>query len=492
MSAKRTGKRTAKTTTSPKSHKEQRIVAGGVGSYYLAIVAVTILVGISAIMVISASSGEAVLLQGAEASLLASFGSGISNLLFIVLGAVAAFVISRFNYRTFAHLSFPLALVVIVGLLVTLAFGTDALGARRWIQIGGLSLQVSELAKPVLLLFAAYALIFIAEYTARRRCSRWRIIGLWSVPLAVIAPSVILILLQPDLGTTLILGSGLLIAYLLSGHSPKILFVALPVITAAFAVRAVLSASYQVQRVNSLIDGLFRGNYSHQVTQGLYALGSGGLFGLGPGLSRQKYFYLPQAQNDFILAIIGEEMGLFGTLLVVGAFALLMWTGLTIALGATDRMGRIIAAGATTMLLVQASLNLLAVVGLTPVTGKPLPFVTLGGSAMLASFVSLGLILSVARFGGDRKAAGANTQLIDESSLFRSAAEYMADLFERFGDGGLGGGGSRGDGGRSRGGRDDDGTRVKRSRTGGGEGDEGDLEWRWNCRAHLSGARARV
>ncbi|MCL2818745.1 MAG: FtsW/RodA/SpoVE family cell cycle protein, partial [Actinomycetia bacterium] len=188
------------------------------------------------------------------------------------------------------------------------------------------------------------------------------------------------------------------------------------------------------------------------------------------GLSRQKYYYLPEAQNDFILAVIGEEMGLLGTLMVVGAFALLMWAGFTITQGARDRMGRVLAAGATTMLITQALMNLLAVVGLGPVTGKPLPFVTLGGSAMISSFVLLGIILSVARFAGEPR-----SDYVEHRSLFTSFIQWWLAVTDSLV-------------------RDPEKKERRKRRTQregpvGGDEDEGDLEWRWDSRSHLPSSR---
>jgi cell division protein FtsW len=137
----------------------------------------------------------------------------------------------------------------------------------------------------------------------------------------------------------------------------------------------------------------------YQSVQALLAFGSGGVNGVGLGLSRQKFFYLPEAYTDFILAIIGEEVGLIGTLGVVAAFAVLVWAGFKIATGARDPFGRLVAGGITGMIAFQAVLNMAAVTGLMPVTGKPLPFLSYGGSSMLVTMVGIGLLLSVSEYG---------------------------------------------------------------------------------------------
>ena len=463
----------------PSQKSRQRLFAGGVTPYYGAILAVILLTGISAVMVVSASSGEAVLRQTAQAqdpgTTLLAFGDGINNLLFILIGVVAAAAISHIDYRRFGSWSFLFAVAILFLLLYVFINAEIVLGAQRWIEIGSYSLQPSELAKPVLLVFLAYVLTYFSEARQSARLSGSRAIGYVCMPVLIVGVSLLLIVFQPDLGTTLIITAGLLVGYSMSGYNLRFLFAIIPFAFGVFIFRAFATTNYQWQRIQGLIQGLVRGQYSHQVTQGLYALGSGGLLGVGLGLSRQKYFYLPEAQNDFILAVIGEEMGLFGTLLVVGAFALLMWAGLRIARGAKDRMGQVLAAGATTILTTQAIINLLAVIGLGPVTGKPLPFVTLGGSAMLSSFILLGIVLSVARFGGEDREGYEK-----HDSLFVRVSFAVMHAFERISANPV----------PSK-------QRKQRSRKDpiddyeeGGE-DESDLEWRWDRRSRISGPRSR-
>jgi cell division protein FtsW len=462
--------------------KSRRLLAGGAAPFYLAILAVVILVGISAVMVVSASSGEAVLRQTQDDSVpettLPAFAEGINNLIFIVLGALAAFAISRLDYRLFAPLSFPVSLVVWGLLLATILVGQTILGSQRWLFIGPFSIQPSEFAKPALVMFLAYVLTYLEEARDNGDRTSDHAFRFVLLPGAIIVSSIVFIMMQPDLGTTFIILAGLLIVYLMSGYSVRFMGVIIPIGLVLFLVRAYTAGNYQALRLQGLVSGLLHGRYSHQVTQGLYALGSGGLFGVGPGLSRQKYFYLPEAQNDFILAIIGEELGLFGTLLVIAAFAMLMWAGFTIAQGAKDRMGRVIAAGVTTMIITQTIFNLFAVVGLGPVTGKPLPFVTLGGSAMLSSFIMLGLILSIARFGGEPR-----TGYEEHTSLFTRTSDRLLGLLKDVPSGTR----ER----RSRPKRKPKRKRPERRRRDeeGGETDESDFELRWDSRTCVSSAR---
>jgi cell division protein FtsW len=446
------------------------LFAGGVAPFYLAILAVAILVGISAVMVVSASSGEAVLRDTVGESTMSAFAEGLNNLGFILAGALIAFGISRADYRRYASLSFPLLIITVAALVYLLIFVDPIMGARRWLFIGPISVQPSELAKPVLLVFSAYVLALQAE--VRERGSKATRSALYYlIPALVVGATLLCIVFQPDLGTTSIIVIGMLVVYMMSGTGLRFLTFLVPVALGLYLFRAFSLGNYQVQRIQSLVHGLIHGQYSHQVTQGMYALGSGGLFGVGLGLSRQKYFYVPEAQNDFILAIIGEEMGLLGTLMVVGAFALLMWAGFSITLGARDRLGRVLAAGATTMLITQAVINMVAVVGLGPVTGKPLPFVTLGGSAMISSFILLGIILSVARFSGEPR-----EDYRSHDSLYVGFSTAVVDTIER---------------GLSKRERKAPRPRIRRGgQDEGGDEDEGDFEWRWDSRSRLSGAGA--
>jgi len=454
----------------------QRLFAGGVAPFYLAILAVAILVGISAVMVVSASSGEAILrgtdYQEGISTTLASFGAGLNNLFFIFLGALFAFAISRIDYRTFASWSFPATIILILLLVYVLIWGATILGAQRWILIGSFSLQPSELAKPILLVFLAYVLAYFSDMRERNNLYGIRAMTFLGIIASIIGACILCIIMQPDLGTTLIITCGLLIVYVMSGYSLRFLVVILPMAVALFIFRAFALGNYQAQRIQGLAQGLFQGEYSHQVQQGMYALGSGGLFGAGLGLSRQKYFYLPEAHNDFILAVIGEELGLLGTLLVVGAFLLLLWAGFAITQGARDRMGRVLAAGATTIIITQAVINIFAVIGLGPVTGKPLPFVTLGGSAMMSSFILLGIILSVARFGGEPREG-----YVDHRSLFVSFTSALMSFFDT----------------RFSGTTFNKPKKQKKRRTEnqGGEVDEDDLEWRWDSRSCVSSSCTR-
>lgn len=457
--------------------------AGGVSSYYVLLIAVTLLVGISAVMVVSASSNEAVLKlitaqseQISTAKALSSFGqtglapfmNGIRNIVFIVAGIVCAWVLSRSNYRAWgSNLVWPV-IGILVLLVLTALFGVKINGARRWIDVG-VSVQASELAKPVIL---AYVSWLIVTYIPQIRRRRSMLLEYW--PLALVFLAAVLIYTQPDLGTTAIIGAGCVVGYLASGGRVGRGYLIFPAGIVGAITFIMMSGNYQAGRITSFLSG----EPSHQVKQALYALGSGGLVGLGPGLSRQKYYNLPEAQNDFILAIIGEELGFIGSIIVVLGFALILFAGIRIALGAKDKMGRALAAGATAMLVFQGIINMAAVVGIGPVTGKPLPFVTLGGSAMVSAFMLLGILLSVSRFGADpcRKEVGQARTTSPGSQRPRATDDKHQGKVLRQPE--------------KRGPR-----RLRNNQPSkhdeGSSDDEDSFEWRWDSGAHLPSDRTR-
>lgn len=326
--------------------------------------------------------------------------------------------------------------VTVLSLLVvyTPIAGQDAYGASRWIAIGSFRLQPSEFAKvTVLLVGARVAEGYYGTCTMDRNAFiKHSLIGI-VLPLA-------LILKQPDKGTTGVLLLSLLVMVYLSGVSGKII----AVIAGAGVIVALLYAlkdDYSRARILTMLDP-FSDEYGagYQLTQGFYALGSGGLTGVGLGLSRQKYNYLPMAHNDFIFAIVGEELGFVGAVLLLASFAVLLWAGLKIAEHAPDLMGRLIAAGCTSLLVIQLLLNVSGVVGIFPLSGKPVPFISYGGSSIISSLMLVGLVLSVSfrsklpETGYDRRRAALRLAEEDERGE-RDARDtdgsYVGDVMPR-------------------------------------------------------------
>lgn len=308
-------------------------------------------------------------------------------------GVILAVVLAHVDYHAWhGHL----LRVVWVGSLLLLGLiytpiARGAYGASRWISVAGLTLQPSELAKVVVLLTAAN---LCRRYYQDGELWRDRFVLLLAVGVGL---PLALILFQPDKGTTGILVLTVLIMLYLAGMSMRYLA---PLLAAGVAVALVLAFKddYARQRVMTMLDP-FLDPYGagYQLVQGFYAFATGGLFGVGLGLSRQKYSYLPMAHNDFIFAVIGEELGLVGTVGVLAAFGLLIWAGFRIAESAPDLTGRLVAAGCTSLIAIQLLLNVCGVLGLFPLSGKPVPFISYGGTSLVSCLMLVGLIASVSR-----------------------------------------------------------------------------------------------
>lgn len=360
--------------------------AGGAGSRYLLMGAALFLTMFGLVMIYSASSITASVKEGSSWYYL------VRQLIFVTVGTVIAAVIARFDYRRLKSRAVVLWAGANALLVVTLLLGVVRGGARRWIPLGLFNLQPSELAKiACVLLVSALAVEWM-----RGRAETGRFLG----RIAMIAgiPS-LLIILQPDLGTTMTLVAAVAMVLVLAGINWRWIFgVAAGIVS--LAVVAIIAEPYRMKRVLAFLDPwsdpLGKG---YQTVQALLAFGTGGIDGVGLGLSRQKFFYLPEAHTDFILAIIGEELGLIGALAVVVGLGVFVWAGFRIAIGARDQFGRLVAGGLTGMIAFQAVLNMAAVTGLLPITGKPLPFVSYGGSSILVTMICVGLVLSVSRYG---------------------------------------------------------------------------------------------
>jgi cell division protein FtsW len=357
--------------------------------YSLLLTATLCLLAFGAVMVFSASS---------TTSLLGESGDGAyylkRTLLFGALGLVAMRLLSVRGLRAARALTPFLLAVSFALLLVVLApgVGLEANGARRWIGAPGFQIQPSELAKLALILYGAHLI------AARPRVVR----DLRSMLpyLIVVALACGLIVIEPDLGSALV-ASFAVAALLIAGGAKVRHLVLVAGAVAALVVVAIAIEPYRQARLTGFLDpGGDAGGSGFQGIQASIALGSGGLFGVGLGESVQKAFYLPEAHTDMIAAVIGEEMGLVGITVLVGLFALFGYAGFRTAHRARDRYAKLLAAGLTSLVLAQAALNLFAVMGLAPLTGVPLPFVSYGNSNLLVMLASVGLILNVARSRG--------------------------------------------------------------------------------------------
>jgi cell division protein FtsW len=352
------------------------------------------LVLLGLVMVLSASS------VGAYRDYGSSFLFFVRQLLYAGVGLGAFLVTARMRHTAWQRLCFPLLVVAVALLALVLVpgIGTVAGGSARWLRFGPVTVQPSEMAKLA-------AITFGATLLARR----WRRLGdlrQLVLPLGPVMALVCgLILLQPDMGTAVIVISSVLVLLFVAGARSKHLIVGSAGL-GAFGFALMYIEGYRWARFMSFMDPWAdpQGN-GYQTIQSLIALTSGGWFGVGLGASRQKWDYVPNAHTDFIFAIIGEELGLAGALLVLALFGMLIYAAVRIAVRAPDVFGRLVAAGIAGWFGIQAVTNLGAVTGLLPITGVPLPFVSYGGSALVAAMAAVGILVSVARAGRLRRRA---------------------------------------------------------------------------------------
>ncbi|MBM2809473.1 MAG: stage sporulation protein [Chloroflexi bacterium] len=317
----------------------------------------------------------------------------VRHLLWITIGMGVLVVVSHMDYHRWQRLAVPFYAVSLALLLLVLipGIGSSAYGASRWFTVGSiLSIQPSEIAKLAVV-------VYLGAWVTRVGTDINKF-TFGTVPFAIILGlSAGLVLVEPDLGTTVVLVLTAGSVFFISGANVLHALVGLMVIAVA-GVKVIASSAYKSDRIDAFVNPWADPNgVGWHTTQSLLALGSGGLTGLGLGASRQKYYYVPNAHTDSIFAIVGEEIGFLGTTLVLVLFLIIVWRGLTIAGASRDPLGRALAAGATLMLAWQAMLNMAVVSHVVPNTGVPLPFVSYGGNAMVVSMAAVGIILSVGR-----------------------------------------------------------------------------------------------
>ncbi len=386
--------RTAKVTSitarraAERKRSEQSVANARAATTLFAVVAALLVIGVTA--TISASSAVAIDQQSD------SFYFFKKQLIGIGLGVVAMAVASRVPYLTYKKLAVPIFLVTIGLLLVTLLFGTGAGGAQRWIAIGPITIQASEIAK--------FAVIVVLAAVLDKKRKLLSDFGHFAAPVVtVMGITGLLVMLQPDLGTTIVIASAAL-AVILTSATP-LRFVIYTGLSGAFlATVLAFSADYRLDRITG-----FRDPWADvegtgwQLIQSWYALGSGGMTGVGLGSSRARWFYLPNAHTDFIYAIIGEETGFVGAILVILLFVLFGAAGWAIAARAVDPFGRMVATGITVWLSFQAIVNIGGVIGVLPITGITLPFVSYGSTAVAVSMGAVGVLANIAYSGGRRR-----------------------------------------------------------------------------------------
>jgi cell division protein FtsW len=361
-------------------------------SYYLVVGLTVVLAGLGLVMVLSASSIDSLRSTGSP------YGVFLHQLVYCAVGGVAFLLVGRVpvaRWRSTSPWLHGLSLLALAAVLVP-GLGSAVAGAQKWFVVAGLSLQPSEPAKLTLVLWGAHVLL--ARRGGRgpaRRGWGWQAL-LPVVPVALLTAG--LVVVEPDLGSALGIVVVLFALLWFAGVPGRLLGLLGGGALGAVGVLAV-TASYRLARLTSFLGG--GGDDSlgagYQSQQALYSLADGGLLGDGLGQGAAQWSYLPNASNDFVFAILGEELGLVGSVAVLGLFALLGWVGLRIAARTVDPWNRVVVATLTVWLVAQAVINIGYVLGLLPVTGITLPLISAGGSSVVVSMVSLGLLAAAAR-----------------------------------------------------------------------------------------------
>ena len=429
-----------RTAAAKKKRKKKRARAASLPTEYNMLLTATLcLLAFGAVMVFSASSTTRVLSNG-----------GLSDsayylkrtAMFGALGLVIMHLAARHGLDYVRRFTPALLVLSFFLLFAVLVAGTNVNGSSRWIGSGFMQIQPSELAKVALILYGA-------DLFARKPKRVRSIEGMMPF-LLVVGTSALLIVAEPDLGTTLVIAFASAATLIAAGARISDL-AKIALVLGVFALLMTLIEPYRMARLTAFLNpGADTAGTGFQAAQAKIALGSGGLFGVGIGNGVQKAFYLPEAHTDMITAVIGEELGLVGIVGVVGLFSMLGYAGLQTAKKAKDVYGKILVAGLTSLILVQAVVNLFAVMGLAPLTGVPLPFVSYGNSSLLASLFAVGLILNVARGG----TAGAGKLRVVEGGRkpARGRSGSSGARARKSGGGGRGNGRTRraGHGGRRR------------------------------------------
>jgi len=347
---------------------------------------VAILVGIGLVMIFSASSATAYSINHDAMYYLKR------QVMWLIVALGAAYFAYRIDYHKLKKIAPAVLVLSILSLILVLVphVGMLVNGARRWLGAGSLSVQPSEFAKLALVLYLAAMLSSRGE----RITSLVRGLFPLCVPMAIM---VMLILKEPDMGTASLLAMVAFAMFFAAGarweHLTLILISTVPIVAIS-----VLSSPYKRARILAFMDPWKDPqNTGFHIVQSLLALGSGGLFGVGLGASRAKFFYLPEQYTDFIFAVLGEELGLIGAVSVIILFLIFAYRATRIALGAPDRFGFFLALGCTALIVIQAFINIGVVTSSWPVTGVPLPFVSFGGSSLVVSLVAVALIINVGR-----------------------------------------------------------------------------------------------
>lgn len=339
---------------------------------------VIILTGFGLLMVYDASIIQA----------MKDFGDGYyyikQQLIWIISGVILLSISSIIDYRKLKLFAVPILIISFVLMIAVFipGFGVSGGGAHRWLRIGGVTIQPAEIIKLTAVIF------FAAVFEKKARFLPFMLVVLFS--------TVIIGILQRDLGSAIVFDFIAMIMYFVSGAPLRYFFALIPFGAGAFLL-LILSSSYRLKRILAFLDPFSdTQGYTYHISQILIGLGSGGFFGLGFSSSRQK-FYIPEVHTDSIFGVIGEETGFLGSVIIISLFAFLIFKGINIAKECTDNFGKLLATGLISWLGIQTVINLSAMVALMPLTGVPLPFISYGGSALLANLVSIGILLNISK-----------------------------------------------------------------------------------------------
>jgi cell division protein FtsW len=312
--------------------------------------------------------------------------------IFAGVGFLAMILLAKVPYTAWRHLAYP-SLLVSFSLLLLLCvpgFGMTAGGATRWLRLGGFAFQVTEVAKLSLVLF-------LAAFLARREDRMGDFRKIFTVPLLFLGVMVLLVLRQPDFGTSALLCAVFFLLFYLAGcrllHLAGLLSLAVPA-----GLYVLFFEPYRLKRILAFLKPWEHAqDLGFHIVQSFIAFGSGGLFGVGLGNGTQKLFYLPEPHTDFVLAVIAEEMGLLGVSVLLVLFAVLIVRGFVIASRTNDRFGSILASGLTALIALEVIINMGCAMGLLPTKGLPLPFVSYGGTSLVASLAAMGILMNISR-----------------------------------------------------------------------------------------------
>jgi cell division protein FtsW len=365
-------------------------------SDYIILIVVLVILACGLMMVLSASSPSSLSESGD------SYKYFRKQAMCAGVGLIAMFVTSKIDYRIYKKFTWPIYIGLLALLLAVGYFGIEEGGARRWIRIAGINFQPSELAKIGYIIFFASILTDI-----KKAGNTKKILKGFFYPLALLLPIIYAIfVVQNHFSATLLIVAVTCIQMFIVGVPLRYFFISGCLVCSAglayFGYKSSQSSdetgSFRISRVQTWLDPFSDPTgEGWQMIQSLYAIASGGLFGLGFGESRQKYLYLPEPHNDFIFAVLAEETGFVGCIAVIILFAIFVWRGIVVAMKAPDTFGSLIAIGIVALIGLQAIINIAVVTGTIPVTGMPLPFFSYGGTAIIVNLATVGILLNISK-----------------------------------------------------------------------------------------------